>query len=326
MFKRIFYENKNVLVTGGTGFVGINLINKLLELGANVTATLYKTPPVIKDEKIRYIPADLTKKEDCQRACKGQELVFMCAANTSGAAVMEKTPLVHVTPNVVMNTLMLEAAYEAKVKKFLFLSSTTVYPPSNFALKETDVDGRFFDKYFCVANMKLFSEKLCEMYANVNNPMTTIVVRPGNLYGDYDDFEWDTSHSTAALIRRVIERHDPLVVWGDGSDIKDIMYISDFIDGILAVMYKIEGFDIFNIASGASNSIKDTLETILRVDGYTDANIVYDKTKPTMIPKRLIDIRKAYREIGFSSNTSLDKGIRKTIEWYKENYKNDIKQ
>jgi len=315
-----FYKNKNVLVAGGTGFVGINLIKRLLELEANVTATIYKSPVVLTDDRIKYIIADLTDSYDCKKVCKNQDYVFMCAANTSGAAVMEKTPLVHVTPNVIMNTLMLEASYEAKVEKFLFISSNTVYPLTDFFVKEEDITGEYFHKYFCVGNMKRFSEILCEMYANkIKNPMTTIVIRPGNLFGEFDNFEWETSHSTAAIIRRVVERHKPLEVWGDGSDTKDLMYISDFIDGIISAMEKIEKFDILNLASGKSYSIKETLETILEVDNYTDAEVIFDKTKPTMIPKRLININKAKRVLNFDPKIDLKNGIKKTIEWYKKN-------
>lgn len=316
----MFFENKNVLVTGGTGFTGVNLIKRLLDLGANVTATLHRKDPVIVDSRIRYEKVDLTKQEDCISVCKGQDLVFMCAANTSGAAVMEKTPLIHVTPNVLMNTAMLDAAYSSGVKKFLFISSTTVYPLSEMSLIETDATGEFFDKYFCVGSMKMFSETLCKMYSTkIKNPMVTIIVRPGNMYGDYDDFEWETSHSTAALVRRVVERHNPIEVWGDGSDIKDITYISDFIDGLVLAMEKIDKFDIINIAGGHSYSIQETLIMMLMVDHYQDAKIVYDSTKPVMIPKRYIDISKAQYLLGFNPKVSLEEGLTKTIKWYREN-------
>ena len=244
----------------------------------------------------------------------------MCAANTSGAAVMEKTPLAHVTPNVLMNTSMLDAAYTCGVQKFLFISSTTVYPLSDIPLKETDSNGEFFDKYFCVGSMKMFSESLCKMYSTkIKNPVTTIIVRPGNMYGDYDDFEWETSHSTAALVRRVVERHNPIEVWGDGSDIKDITYISDFIDGLSLAMEKMEKFDIVNLAGGKSYSIKETLDMMLKVDNYKDAKIVYDATKPVMIPKRYIDISKAQNLLGFNPKVSLEEGLTKTIQWYRKN-------
>ena len=98
------FKNANVLVAGGTGFVGINLINKLLQLEANIKATIHRKKPVIVNDQIEYIKCDLTEKEDCIKAVKGIDYVFMCAANTSGAGVMATTPMVHVTPNVLMNS------------------------------------------------------------------------------------------------------------------------------------------------------------------------------------------------------------------------------
>ena len=323
------YKDKRILVAGGSGFVGINLCKRLVDLGADVTATFHNAKRdrtrLVEDVSWEY--TDLTDATNCQLLCAGREFdyVFMCAANTSGAAVMETTPLVHVTPNVVMNSLLLEAAYRNGVEKFMFLSSNTVYPLSYKPLKEEDSTGEFFHKYFFVAHMKKFTETLCEMYGSkIKNPMTSIVVRPGNLYGPYDDFEWETSHSTPALIRRVVERHSPLEVWGDGSDRKDLMYIDDFIDGILLAMEKIDGFDIVNIASGKAYSIKETLETALRVDGYEEAEVVYDPSKPTMIPLRLIDITKARRLLDFDPKISLEDGMRRTIEWYRKELNDTI--
>jgi len=324
------FKDKNVLVAGASGFTGTNLVKRLLEEGANVRGTLHNQAPQeifvsenkYTHDRLDYVRGDLTDRRFCTQSVEGMDYVFMCAANTSGASVMENEPLAHVTPNVLMNTLMLEASHKAGVKKFLFMSSTTVYPIAEHALKEDDVTDEFFDKYYCVGWMKRFSEIMCEMYSTkIKNPMTTIIVRPGNLYGDYDDYEWDTSHSTAALIRRVVERHDPLIVWGDGSDLKDITYISDLIDGMILAMEQIEEFDIVNIASGKSYSIKETLDIILEADGYLDATVEYDTTKPTMIPKRLIDITKAECLLGFTPKIDLKSGIEKSIKHYKDSLK-----
>ncbi len=313
------FENSNVLVTGGAGFVGVNLIHRLLGLGANVTATLHHKKASVQDDRITYLQCDLTRPEDCQRVVQGMDYVFMCAANTSGAAVMEKTPLVHLTPNLLMNVLMLEAAYAAGVKKFLFISSNTVYPVTDHPVKEGDVTNEFFHKYFIVAWMKRFSEIVCEMYSTkIKNPMKTVVVRPANLYGEYDDFEWETSHVIPALIRKVVERHQPIEVWGDGMDLKEFIYVQDFLDGLLLAMEKQEGFDPINIANGQPVTVRDVLQAILEADDYTDAELVFDTSKPSMIRKRLIDPSKAKHDLGFESKTSLQEGICKTVTWYRK--------
>lgn len=312
------FEGKNVLVTGGAGFVGTNLVKRLVELGANVCATLHKNGEKINEERVEYIKCDLLREEDCRNVCKDMEYVFLCAAVTSGAAVMEKTPLVHLTPNLIMNALMLEAAYAAGVKKTLFISTNTVYPVTDYPVKEDDATNEFFEKYFIVGWMKRFSEIICEMYSTkIRKPMETVIVRPANIYGPYDDFEWETSHVLPAMIRRVVERHDPIEVWGDGKDIKDFIFIEDFIEGMLLAMEKIETFDIVNIASGNQYVLREILNAIIRIDGYKNAEIIYDASKPTMIPKRLIDPSKAKRTLGFEAKTPIEEGIKKTIEWYR---------
>lgn len=317
------FRNRKVLVAGGAGFVGVNLIRRLLKLGADVRATLHHKPAVVQDKRVEYVHADLTRSEDCRRAVEGTQYVFMCAANTSGAAVMDKTPLAHVTPNVVMNTLILDAAYRARVKKFLFISSNTVYPAVDHPVAEDEMTpGDLFEKYYCVGWMKQFTEILCRMYAEkIKSPMQTVVVRPANIYGPDDDFEWETSHVLPALIRKAVERHHPIEVWGDGNDIKDFIFIDDFIEGMLSAMEKIETFEPINIATGVPCSVRQALEAILKAADYADAEIVFNSSRPTMIPTRLIDATRAKELLGFEAGTPLAEGIGKTVDWYKRTHK-----
>jgi GDP-L-fucose synthase len=311
-------KGKNILVTGGAGFVGANLVKRLVTEGASVRATLHQKGAVIQDDRIEYVTCDLLNPTDAHRVCQGMDYVVLCAAVTSGAAVIEKTPLVHLTPNLIMNAQMLEAAYAAGVQKLLFISSNTVYPVTDYPVKEEDANYDFYEKYYIVGWMKRFSEIICEMYATkIKNPMDTVVIRPANIYGPLDDFDWETSHVLPALIRKVVERKDPIPVWGDGKDLKDFIYIDDFIEGLLLSMTNVKGFDELNIASGKQYVLRDLLEIIIRIDGYENARIEYDATKPTMIPKRLIDPSKAEKLLGFKANTSIEQGLKETIRWFK---------
>ncbi len=318
-----FYNSKNVLVAGGAGFVGTNLIDKLVSIGANVKATLYANNPIKKHNEVEYIHCDLTNSSETKKICQNIDYVFMCAANTSGAKVISNTPLVHLTPNILMNMNMLESAYENRVNKFLFLSSNTVYPLTDHAVKESDVNNVFYDSYHIVAWMKRFTEIVCDMYSTrISKPMNTLVVRPGNLYGPYDKFDWEKSKVIPALIRRAVEKHDPFEVWGDGMDLKDFLYIDDFIDGILLAMESINNFQPINIAYGSAVTIKDVLKEILIATNYKDAEIIYDESKPTMIPKRMIDIRLAKTKLNWYPKINLKVGIQKTVDWYVNHYKN----
>jgi len=317
----LYFKGKWVLVAGAGGFVGTHLVQRLLAQGAQVRGTLFHKPPQDADTRVQYVRCDLTNPEDCLKVTQGIDFVFMAAANSSGAAVMEKTPLAHLTPNIVMNAHMLAAAYESQVKKFCFISSNTVYPLTDFAVKEDDTNYEYFEKYFVVGWMKRFSEIMCQMYSEkIKAPMQTVVVRPGNLYGPYDKYTWKESKVIAALIRRAVERHDPFVVWGDGNDLKDFLYIEDFIDGLLFAFERVEGFLPLNIASGQPVTIREVLTEILKAADYEDAPVKYDASQPTMIPKRLIDISCVREVTGWVPQTSIGEGIAKTVQWYRGTY------
>jgi len=316
------FNGKNVLVAGGAGFVGVNLITRLLSLGAHVRATIHKKEPVVRDPRIEYTRCDLLSMEECRRVVTDMDYVFMCAANTSGAAVIASTPLVHVTPNIIMNAQLLEAAYGAQVRKFVFLSSNAAYPPSGArpVREEEMFDADPYDIYFGVAWMKRYTEILCRMYSQkLKTTMPAIVVRPSNIYGPFDDFEPATSHVMAATIRKVAERQDPLRVWGTGDDVRDLIYIDDFIDALILAAERIDTYDPVNIGLGKGYSIRELLRILMEIEGLRDLNIVYDVSKPSMIPIRLLDVSKAERLLGFKAKTDVPEGMAGTIAWYRDN-------
>ena len=317
-----FYKGKNVLVTGATGLVGVNLLKRLLETGTKTRAVWHLRRPVLRSGAIDYVKADLTRREDCERVTKGMDYVFHCAANTSGAAVIDKTPLIHVTSNIVMNAQLLEAAYFAGVRKFLWLGSSTGYPSTGARpVREAEMfKGDPFEKYFCVGWMKRYTEVLCRIYGQkLARTMTTIVLRPTNIYGEYDDFHFETSHVMPALIRKVVERHDPIEVWGNGEDVRDLIYVGDLVESMVMAMEKVKSYSVFNVGFGRGYKVKDLLKKICALDGYKGCRIVFDPSKPQMIPVRRVDLAKIRKNLGFFPRTTLEDGIRRTIAWYREN-------
>lgn len=313
------FKNKNILVAGGSGFIGSNLIKALTAAGLNVTATLHKSDPQINNALVKYIKCDLTRFEECRKVTKGIDYVFMLAANSSGAQVIEENPLAHLTPNILMNTSMLEASRINEIKRFCFISSNTVYPETNEPVSEADVNFSFHEKYFVVGWMKVFSEIMCNMHKEkASNSLDTLIIRPGNLYGPYDKFSYAEAKVVPALIRRAIEKNNPFEVWGDGLDLKDFLFIDDFISGLLSVFLGKTKNGPINIASGNSISIKEIVPIILRHAGHKNATVTYDISKPQMIPKRLINVKKIKKLTGWKASTSIENGIEKTIKWYKE--------
>jgi GDP-L-fucose synthase len=314
-------ENAKVLVAGGSGFLGANLLLRLLSMGCDVRSTL-RSDPIIKDDRIDYVYGDLSVLSNCRKAVSGIDCVFMMAANTSGAAVIANSPLDHVTPNVVMNAYMLQAAHEAGVKKFVFISSSVVYAESGncWVKEEETMIGNPPSVYFSVGWMKRYAEILCQIYAQrVRDPMSCLVIRPSNIYGPYDKFSPEHSHVTAALIRKVTERQSPLEVWGTGEDVRDILYVDDFIDGLLMAVERSENYLTLNLAYGKGYSVNHILQTILDIDGYTDAVVQHNVAKPTTIPIRLMDTYKAKALLGWAPKVSLADGLGRTVAWYKEN-------
>jgi GDP-L-fucose synthase len=316
-----FFERKKVLVAGGSGFIGTNLTKKLAELGASVRSTYFMHEPREKQSSVEYIYANLLDPNDCFKVTESVDIVVMAAAKSSGAAVIEKTPLVHLTPNLIMNSQMLAASYENKVKNFCFISSNTVYPVTESPVSEDDSSYDFFEKYYIVGWMKKFSEIMCDMYSNhIDIPMQTTIVRPGNLYGPFDKFNKAESKVIAALIRRAIEEENPFIVWGDGYDVKDFLFIDDFVEGLLLAISEMSDSQPINIASGNPITIREVLDVILSKTNCAVNNVNYDTSKPTMIPKRLINIDKIVAATGWSPKVSIEVGIEKTINWYKEYY------
>ncbi len=324
----MYFQNQPVLVTGAAGLIGGNLVARLARAGAKVRATFHKHRPAVREPNVQYIRCDLTREKTVRDVVDGVRFVCHCAASTSGAFMTATQPMGHVTPNVVMNALLLNAAYDSGVEKFLWLSSTTGYPAADRPMTEEEMfDGEPFEKYYFAGWMKRFTEILCRMYGEkLAKPMTTIVLRPTNVYGIGDKFGFSNSHVTAALIRKVVEGHDPIEVWGTGDDVRDLIYVDDFSEAVLSSLEKLERHTVLNIGLGKGYSVKQVLQTILEIEGRQDANVVFNRDKPTMIPIRLVDTSKAEGLLGFRAKIDLREGLEKTIRWYKSAKKRSLRQ
>tara|TARA_Y100000310_G_scaffold345655_1_gene467785 strand:+ start:6649 stop:7635 length:987 start_codon:yes stop_codon:yes gene_type:complete len=324
-----YFKDKKVLVTGASGFIGTNMMIALKDLKENLRLCAHVSEIKVRQEEVfdceMVLYSDLTDKVRCEAIVKDIDIVIHCAAVTHGAKFMVENPQGLVVDNTVMNTYLLDAAYKAGVKKFVFISSGAVYPEyigefedENILINCYEAVGDVNDPpdcYFGVAHMKRYGEKLCEFYSTkVKNPMQCLVIRPSNVFGPYDDFDPDTSHVMASLIRKYCEKQNPFEVWGDGKDVRDFIYIDDFINDVLALTEKVDEFDIFNVAYGEGFSINEILNVGLCVH-----DISYLKGKPSTVKKRLLDVSKINKVLGKRKKTNLLDGIQKTIEWYKEN-------
>ena len=205
----------------------------------------------------------------------------------------------------------------AKAGKFRGLNSNAAYPPSGGKPvgEEEMLDADPCDTYFAVGRMKRYTEIPWRSYSRkLENPMTTVAIRPSNICGPYNDFDYATSHMMGAIITKVVERHNPVKVWGTGNDIRDLIYVDDFIDALVLPAEKINTYDPMNMGLGKGSTIREIPQIILENDSYKDSEIVYEAPKPSMIPVRLIDTTKAEKVLGFGARTDMRERIRKTIK------------
>ena len=316
----MYSKHKNILVCGATGFIGRNTSMFLSKNNDyNVFGTYNKTEP-FDDDNICFVKADLTDKDDVDSVISGMDVVIHVSAVTSGANDIINKPYIHVTDNAIMTSLILRSAFEHKVKHVIYPSCSIVYNSSDKPLKESDcnLNNGIISKYYGVGWTKIYIEKMCKFFSNISDTKFT-VLRHSNIYGLFDKFDLEHSHVFGATLAKVLNAKDRVVVWGDGSEKRDLLYVSDLVDFFDMVIKKQKNkFELFNVGSGSLVSVDDLVKKIIGVSNKK-IDIVYDVSMPFIKSNICLDISKANDVLGWYPKVSLDDGIRKTIDWYKTN-------
>jgi GDP-L-fucose synthase len=315
-----FYDGKLVLVTGGAGFVGTHIVQELLKTGARVRVPIHKRSLIIKDKRIETMEADLMTQEDCLRVCKGVDYVFHAAGAVSAAGVSVSGSMSAITVNLILTSQMLQAAWESGVGRFLVFSSSTGYPAADYPIAEDEMWGKEpHASYSGYGWMRRYLEKISD-FVNAKSNTKIALVRPTAVYGRFDNFDLKTSHVIPALIRRAVAKEDPFIVWGTGNEVRDFLHITDLAKGCLLMLEKHASCDPVNIGYGKTVTIKEIVAIILKASGDDKAKLVFDSSKPTTIPFRMVDTSKAKKILNFQPQMSLEDGLKDTIEWYKKEY------
>lgn len=307
----------SILITGSSGFVGKNLVTKLVELG-------YKNLLLPK--------IDLTNQLQVQHYFREHNPTYVIhlAAVVGGIAKNVSNPFKFLNENIQIQTNVINAAIDNKVKKFLFLSSSCCYPkdyPIQPLKEEFMMKADLEPTNYGYALAKITGMKMCE-YGNKQSNTNFIVLSPTNLYGPGDHFDLQNSHALAALIMKVhkgfYSSHSEdfdIQVWGSGNQRREWLYIDDLIDCLIWSMNNLEKTETFlNVGTGIDISMNElTMEIIKQYGSPGYLHIVNDTSKPDGMMKKCLDVTKI-NELGWKAKTSLSYGIRKTIAHYMENF------
>lgn len=305
-----FWSERKICVTGGAGFLGSFVIEKLRARGARFIFV-----PTIEEY-------DLVNGDDIQRMLDNSkpDLIIHLAAQVGGIGANREHPAEFFYNNLMMGVQLMHQAYLRKVEKFLALGTICAYPKyTPIPFKEDDLWNGYPEEtnapYGLAKKMLLVQAQAYRQQYGYN----AIFLMPVNLYGPRDNFNPESSHVIPALIRKCLEARDAhqseVVVWGDGSPTREFLFVEDAAEGILLAAEHYDSAEPVNLGSGFEISIKDLAELIARLTGFT-GKLVWDTSKPNGQPRRALDVSRAKQLFGFKAEVNFEEGLRRTIEWY----------
>jgi GDP-L-fucose synthase len=308
-----FWEGKKVLVTGGAGFLGTFVVEKLI----NEREVVQKN---IKIPRSRDI--DLRVWENCVKAVKDIDIVIHVAGRGGGIGYNRKYPSTLFYDNIVMNTQVMEAARQEGVEKFVGIGTVCAYPKyATVPFKEENLWAGYPEEtnaaYGLAKKMLLVQSQAYQQQYGFNSIHLLMV----NLYGPKDNFSPEASHVISALIKKIFDAKESgenyIEVWGTGKATREFLYVEDAAEGIILATERYNKSAPVNLGSGGEISIKELVELIAEIVGF-NGEIRWDTSKPDGQPRRCLDVSRAKKEFGFEAKVGFREGLKGTIEWYRE--------
>lgn len=335
-----FWKDKRVIVTGGAGFLGSFVIQKLVERGAtDILIPRIENYDLTDRDSIKQLLEDALQSVDkCPKHLlpatvslppstfnlKPENLLIIhLAANVGGIGANREHPAEFFYDNLMMGVELMHQAWERGVGKFVAIGTVCAYPKfTPVPFKEEDLWIGYPEEtnapYGLAKKMMLVQAQAYRQQYDFN----AIYLLPVNLYGPRDNFNLQTSHVIPALIRKAIEARErgdrELVAWGDGSPTREFLYVEDAADGIVTAAENYNGSEPVNLGSGYEISIKDLTEMIIRLTGF-EGELVWDTEKPNGQPRRGLDVSRAKEYFGWQAQVPFEEGMRRTIAWFQEN-------
>lgn len=304
-------NGKQICVTGGAGFLGSFVVEKLKARGAEVFIPTIEKYDLTKMDSIRKMLDD--SKPD---------IIIHLAAQVGGIGANREHPAEFFYNNLMMGVQLIHEAYERKIEKVVALGTICAYPKfTPIPFKEDDVWNGYPEEtnapYGLAKKMLLVQSQAYRQQYDFNS----IFLMPVNLYGPRDNFNPESSHVIPALIRKCLEAkqagRDSIEVWGDGSPTREFLYVEDAAEGICLATESYNKSEPVNLGSGMEISIKDLVTLIAKLSGF-EGKIIWDTSKPNGQPRRQLDVTRAEREFGFKAQVGFEEGLRRTIAWYAE--------
>jgi len=306
-------NGRRILVTGGAGFLGQQVIQQLCQAGADFNKI---TVPRSRD-------CDLRVMENCQRAAAEQDIIIHLAAHVGGIGLNREKPAELFYDNLMMGTQLIHAAYQAGVQKFVCVGTICAYPKfTPVPFKEDDLWNGYPEETnapYGIAKKALLVQ--LQSYRQQYG-FDGIYLLPVNLYGPEDNFDPRSSHVIPALIRKVYEAQQQgdqeIPVWGDGSPTREFLYSEDAARGIVMATQRYSDSAPVNLGTGDEIAIKDLITLICQLMDY-DGALVWETAQPNGQPRRCLDTERAKQAFGFAAQVGFEKGLRNTIDWYRKN-------
>lgn len=306
-----FWSTKRVLVTGGAGFLGAVIVEKLQHRGAKDVFV-----PRGKDYNLVEMEAVKRLYKDTQ-----PDIVIHLAARVGGIGYNKTHPATLFYDNLMMGAQLMEVGRQVGIEKFVAVATICAYPKfTPVPFKEEDLWNGYPEEtnapYGLAKKMLLVQSQAYRQQYGFNS----IVLFPVNLYGPRDNFDLETSHVIPALIRKCLEARArgeaAITVWGTGTPTREFLYVEDAAEGILLAAERYNKSEPVNLGAGFEISIKELVDLIVKLTGFS-GRVVWDKSKPDGQPRRMLDVSKAEKEFGFKARTDFENGLKKTIEWYR---------
>ena len=314
------FAGSRCVVTGGTGLIGREVVKMLCDVDAMVR--IVSLDNIIVDPRAIHTYVDLTDMEACLDVTWDADFVFHLAGIKGSIEVTKTKPASFFVPLLQFNTNVLEACRLNKVEKVVYTSSIGAYPSAEVFTEDMGMSGEPMDMYPGWA--KRMAEMQIGAYRIQYGLNNFSVVRPCSVYGPGDNFDSNNAMVIPTLIYRIYNGEDPVVVWGNGSAIRDFAFSRDIAEGIILALYYGTGlYPFVNLGSGIGYTIKELVETLA---SFIDFHYEFDTTKSSGFPKRVMDISYAKKQIHYNPTTSLRDGLMETWKWFTQNQTEYLKR